>query len=126
MMQDDLKPDKTMNKLSEILSQPEGRRLEYKESLPANIDLAKTIIAFANDAGGEFYIGIKDNPREVVGLDESRLISLEEKISNIIHDTCNPIILPDISFLNYEDKHIIKIQIFKGSNPPYHLKNKGI
>jgi predicted HTH transcriptional regulator len=49
-------------KLAEILKQPEGRKLELKETLPSNADLAKTIIAFANDAGGEMYVGIKDNP----------------------------------------------------------------
>ncbi len=109
-----------------ILKQPEGRKLEFKETLPSSADLAKTIVAFANDAGGEMYIGIKDNPRQVTGINEEELISIEEKISNLIHDTCEPIILPEISFLTYENKHIIKVQIFKGSNPPYHLKSKSI
>jgi predicted HTH transcriptional regulator len=114
-----------MYKFTEILNQPEGRRLEFKEMLPSNADLAKTIIAFANDAGGEFYLGIKDNPREIVGLDETKLIVIEEKITNIIHDQCHPSILPEIKFLNLEGKHVIKVQIFKGSNPPYFLKKKG-
>lgn len=114
-----------MNNLQEILNQPEGRRLEFKEMLPSNADLAKTIIAFANDAGGEFYLGVKDDPREIVGLDETKLIEIEEKITNIIHDQCHPIILPEIKFLNLEGKHIIKVQIFKGSNPPYFIKKKG-
>ena len=47
-----------MNKLFDIISQAEGRKLEFKESLPSKSDLAKTIISFANDAGGEFYLGI--------------------------------------------------------------------
>ena len=115
-----------MNRLAEILNQPEGRRLEFKEMLPANADLAKTIIAFANDAGGELYLGIKDDPREIVGLDETNLIGIEEKITNIIHDQCHPIILPEIKFLNLNGKRIIKVQIFKGSNPPYFIKKKGL
>src|ERR1035437_5461016 len=109
-----------MLKLTEILKQPEGRKLEFKETLPTNSDLAKTIVAFANDAGGELYIGIQDKTRQVIGLNENELIALEEKISNIIHDACEPVILPEISFLTYETKHIIKILIYKGSNPPYH------
>jgi predicted HTH transcriptional regulator len=113
-----------MSKLSAILLQPEGRRLEFKESLPTNSDLAKTILAFANDAGGELYIGIKDNPREVVGLKEDDLLSLEEKIASLIHDLCEPVILPEITFLQHEGKHIIRTQVYKGSTPPYHLKNK--
>jgi predicted HTH transcriptional regulator len=48
-----------MSKLSEVIKQPEGRKLEFKETLPTNADLARTIVAFANDAGGELYIGIK-------------------------------------------------------------------
>ncbi len=115
-----------MNKLLEILKQPEGRKLEFKEILPAKANLAKTIISFANDAGGELYIGIKDKPREITGLNEDDLIELEEKISNIVYDNCSPVILPEISFLFNNDKHIIKIQIYKGSNPPYYLKNKNI
>lgn len=30
--------------------------------------LPKTIVAFANDAGGELFIGIRNEPREVVGV----------------------------------------------------------
>jgi len=113
-----------MSRLTDILQQPEGRRLEFKESLPTNAELAKTIIAFANDAGGEFYLGIKDKHREVVGLDENELLTMEEKIANLIHDLCEPTILPEISFMQYEGKHIMRTQVFKGSVPPYHLKNK--
>ena len=54
-------------KLKKLLKQPEGRRLEFKEKFPKKFDLCKTIIAFANDAGGDIYIGVKDSPREVIG-----------------------------------------------------------
>ena len=54
--------------LSAKIEQPEGRRLEFKEVMPTNAELAKTIVSFANDAGGELYIGIKNNPREIAGL----------------------------------------------------------
>jgi ATP-dependent DNA helicase RecG len=39
-------------KISDLLQQPEGRRLEFKESVPTFSELARTIVAFANDAGG--------------------------------------------------------------------------
>jgi predicted HTH transcriptional regulator len=115
-----------MTRLKEILQQPEGRRLEFKAKMPTNAELAKTIVSFANDAGGEFYLGIQDNPREVIGIEEDELIVLEEKISNVIHDQCSPVILPEIVFLNDEGKHVIRTNVYKGSAPPYHLKNKGI
>ncbi len=115
-----------MVNLSEIVKQPEGRRIEFKKILPSSSDLAKTIISFANDAGGELFIGIADNPREIIGIPENRLLALEEKISNIVHDSCEPVILPEISFLTIDNKHILRIIIYKGSNLPYHLKNNSV
>jgi len=85
-------------KITELIYQPEGRRLEFKESLPTVADLAKTIVAFANDAGGDLYIGIKNEPRELTGMHEDDLFKIEEQISNIVLDQCYPIIVPEISF----------------------------
>ena len=111
--------------IKEILSQPEGRRLEFKAELPVHSDLAKTVVAFANDAGGDLYIGVADDPREVVGLDEDKLMTIEEKVSNIIFDCCYPAILPEIKFISVEDKHLVQVTVFRGSTPPYYLKEKG-
>ena len=111
--------------IKEIIKQPEGRRLEFKEILPENAELANTIIAFANDAGGELYIGVRNNPREIIGLPEEELMKIEEQVSNIIFDRCYPAIMPDITFLTDEDKHIIRVTIYRGSTPPYYLKDKG-
>jgi ATP-dependent DNA helicase RecG len=115
-----------MYKLREQLKQAEGRRIEFKEALPNKSELAKTVLAFANDAGGEIFLGIKDNPREFIGIDENELLELEEKIASTIFDQCTPPILPEISFLQIEEKYILHIKIHKGHTPPYFLKNKNI
>ena len=111
--------------IKEIIKQLEGRRLEFKDALPENAELANTIIAFANDAGGELYIGVRNNPREIIGLPEEELMKIEEQVSNIIFDRCYPAIMPDITFLTDEDKHIIRVTVYRGSTPPYYLKDKG-
>ena len=111
--------------IKDIISQSEGRRLEFKETMPGRSDLSKTVVAFANDAGGDIYIGVRDNPREVIGLPEMDLVAMEEQISNIIYSRCYPGILPEISFLSVDDKHLIKVSIYRGSMPPYYLKEKG-
>ena len=111
--------------LEEKIKQPEGRRLEFKETMPERADLAKTVVAFANDAGGVLYLGVSNNPREIVGLPEEVLVPLEEQISNIIYDRCYPAILPEITFLSEGNKHLIKVQVYRGSMPPYYLKEKG-
>ena len=111
--------------IKEIINQPEGRRLEFKETFPERSDLAKTIVAFANDAGGELYIGVKNNPREIVGLPEEGLVAMEEQIGNIIYDRCYPTVMPEITFMNENDKYLIKVSVYRGSTPPYYLKEKG-
>ena len=86
--------------IKEIIKQPEGRRIEFKEKIPKVADLAKTIVAFANDAGGELFIGVQDEPRKIVGLPEDDLIVTEEKLNNLIFDHCYSIIIPEISVIN--------------------------
>lgn len=103
----------------------EGRKLEFKETLPSGNKIEKTAIALSNDAGGEIYIGIKDTPREIVGVPEKDLIKIEEQISNTIYEKCYPTILPDILFQKIEDKYVIIVKIPRGSLPPYYLKSIG-
>jgi predicted HTH transcriptional regulator len=110
--------------INQVITQAEGRRLEFKAELPMNSDLAKTVVAFANDAGGDIYIGVSDE-HQVVGLEEERLPQIEEQINNLIYDRCYPAILPDITFLMAEDKHVLRVHIYKGSTPPYYLKSEG-
>ena len=107
-----------------LIPEFEGRRVEFKSEVPSNSDLAKTVVAFANDAGGDVYLGI-DDKRNIIGLQEDCLTDIEEQISNLIYDRCYPAILPEISFLTVDDKHIIRIHIYRGSLPPYYLKKEG-
>lgn len=104
---------------------PESRRLEFKETVPANEKIARTAVAFSNDAGGEIFIGIRNEPREIVGIPEDDVIALEEKISNIIYDNCHPTILPDILVQNIDGKYVLVVKIPRGSMPPYYLKSAG-
>ena len=108
------------------IKQPEGRTIEFKEKLPKNAQLAKTLVAFANDAGGEVFIGIKNNPRKIVGISEDELDVIENRISNLVNDFCNPTIFPEITFIEHKGKKVIRIFIHKGAKPPYHLKNSSI
>lgn len=111
-------------KIKEIIQQPEGRRLEFKQELPAVADLAKTIVAFANDAGGDLYIGIRNHPRALVGVPEADVLKLEEQIASLIHAHCTPVIVPDISVRAEDGLHFIRVQIYRGSDFPYHLRSK--
>ena len=74
----------------EFWLQPESRRLELKEAWPEGDKVARTAIAFANGAGGKIVFGIQNEPREVIGVPDNQLFSLEEQIANHIFDLCAP------------------------------------
>lgn len=104
---------------------PESRKLEFKDSLPSGNKIERTAVAFSNDAGGEIYIGIKNEPRGITGIPESELLELEEQISNIIFENCQPTIVPDIIVQKIEDKYILVVKIPRGSLTPYYIKSLG-
>ena len=95
------------------LEQPESRRLEFKEQLPKGEQLARTAVAFANGAGGKIVLGVKDSPREIIGVDEERLFDLEERIN------------PEVYIQAAAEKTLLVVEIFPGSNKPYYIKKRG-
>jgi predicted HTH transcriptional regulator len=45
---------------------PEGKTLEFKRDLSSPKNMLKTLVAFANTAGGRLLIGIADNSKAKV------------------------------------------------------------
>lgn len=104
---------------------PESRRLELKEQFPGGDQIAKTVVAFANGAGGRIIFGIRDNPRTVVGVPEAELFRLEERISQCIFDQCYPTIIPEIYIQAIDGKSLLVVEVYPGSDKPYYLKTDG-
>ena len=100
----------------------ESRFVEFKEKLPKSETLAKSVIAFSNGAGGKIFIGVSDTG-EIKGVNDGELFDIQDKISDIIHTLCFPVIIPDIYVENLEGKNIIVIHVFPGNLPPYYLKS---
>jgi ATP-dependent DNA helicase RecG len=48
----------------------EGKMLEFKRDLSSPINLLRTIVAFANSAGGVLVIGIEDQTRNLKGIED--------------------------------------------------------
>ena len=71
--------NRARNNTVPVWEKPESRRLEIKESFPKGDQVAKTVIAFANGAGGKIIFGIKNDPRKVTGIPETKLFALEEQ-----------------------------------------------
>lgn len=110
--------------LIDLIAQGENKTLEFKESLPKNESIAKTIVAFSNTSGGRLIIGVNDEC-QIVGIADQNLAALQDTIVSVISDRCHPNILPEIYTLNIEGKLLLVIEIFRGSLLPYYLKNEG-
>lgn len=109
--------------IEDILKLPEGKTLEYKENSDAHYNILRTIVAFANTAGGQLVIGIRDKDRSVVGVTNPLLE--EEKLANLIDDGIHPMIVPNIEILSYRNKTLIVLEVFPGPSKPYFLKKLG-
>lgn len=112
-----------MNILDKV-RQPENRKFELKRSLPPRAQWLKSIIAFANGAGGELILGVDDKSRDIVGIENP--FELEEKISNTIHDSIRPSISPYIQTINLKNRQLLSVQILPGQQKPYYLASKGL
>ena len=112
-------------KYPQYLDQPESRRLEFKESFPKGEQVARTAVAFANGAGGRMVFGVKDSPREIIGIPEGQLFTMEERITNSIFNQCAPAIVPEAYIQSAAEKTLLVVEIFPGSNKPYYIKKRG-
>lgn len=73
----------------EELLKGEGKNIEFKRQLPEKSEkYIKTIIAFANTAGGKLIVGIDDESREVLGVEESSVFQIMDAIANAVSDMC--------------------------------------
>ncbi len=108
--------------IENLLAQSESKTIEFKESTRSLDGIIKTVIAFANTAGGTLVIGVKDGSKEIVGL--SNILQEEERISNSLADNVVPLLLPDIEIQTIRDKELLIINI-PHSVGPYYLKSAG-
>lgn len=69
--------------------------LEYKETfgLSSWAKYAKTMAAFANNQGGYILFGIKDNPREIVGVNKTFNDFKQEKFTESLNSLFSPEII---------------------------------
>lgn len=108
--------------LEQLLAREEGKTLEFKEnSLPIQ-RIVQTAIAFANTAGGIILLGIKNNTKEVVGLEN--ILQDELRVANAIAAAVFPLLIPNLQFCSWRHREILIITI-PHSLGPYYLQAKG-
>ncbi len=90
------------------------------ESKKDEARIKKTLVAFANTAGGDIYIGVNDEG-QVVGLADPSLV--EEKLASTIREAIQPSIAGIVSTqrMQIDGKTILRVHVDAGSLRPYCL-----
>lgn len=112
--------------LADEIKAGESANIEFKVEVPKRSEkYIKSVIAFANTAGGKIIIGVDDKSNEIVGVDKDEVFKIMDNITNTISDMCYPQIFPNIGVDTIEDKCVIVIEIYPGANRPYYIKSLG-
>lgn len=108
--------------IEQLLAENEGKTIEFKETTRSLNGIIKTVVAFANSAGGIIVIGVKDKTKELVGLPQ--VLSEEERLASAISDSILPLLTPDIEIQSSRGKELLIIRVSHGIGP-YYLKSEG-
>lgn len=110
-----------MPDIPEILTFPEGRTLEFKQDLSSLKPIMKSLIAFANTAGGILIIGKRDDG-EVIGIPD--VLKAEEQLANAIADNISPPLMPEIEIASHAGVSLLVVRVSHWRGP-FFLKSQG-
>jgi ATP-dependent DNA helicase RecG len=105
-----------------LLTRPEGKTLEFKRDLSSPRPMLKTLVAFANTAGGRLVIGVDDD-KQVVGVEDP--LEEEERLCNLIADSIAPRLVPNIELITVEGKTLLIAEVFLSGSRPHFLRAEG-
>ena len=106
-----------------LLRQPESKTLEFKRDLSSPRNVLKTLVAFANSAGGKVVIGVDDTGK-VVGVDDP--LGEEERLCNLIADAISPRLIPNVELMSVGERTLLVAEVFPSSSRPHHLRSLGL
>ncbi len=110
--------------IDELLEKPEGKTLEFKRDLSSHKPILKTIVAFANTAGGSLILGVADD-KKITGINDP--LSVEEKLTSLIADSIAPSLLPTIKIASHKNKTLLWIEApYLANMGPFYLKQEGV
>ncbi len=109
--------------ITDLLSRPEGKTLEFKRDLSSPEGALKAIVAFANTSGGILVIGVEDGTKGVKGI--PGVLAEEERLASLIADSISPKLVPSIDVIPWRKTHLLAVEIFPSPNRPHYLNRLG-
>ncbi len=107
--------------ITQLIKLPESNTLEFKRDASSLDSLLKSVVAFANTAGGIILVGVEDNG-VISGLSSPEKV--QEKIASGVADCIRPQLIPDFQIVTIEEKQILVVQVDYVPAPHY-LSDKG-
>lgn len=99
----------------------EGNKLEFKESFNWNSrdQYTKSFAAFSNHKGGYLIFGVKNKPRDLIGLQSANFEDLDEaKIAEYLNNSFSPEINFEKIVIEIKNKKIGILNIQESANKP--------
>jgi len=110
-----------MMNIKKLLNKHRGKTVEFKRDLSSLQPILKTIVAFANTAGGTLIIG-KEDDSKLKGITD--LQKQQDKLANAIVENIHPMIFPEFEFFTVDGKHLLLVHIHH-IPAPFYLKKEG-
>ena len=110
--------------IEDLLTRAEGKTLEFKQDVSAARNILRTVTAFANTAGGVVLIGVADDSRAVLGVENPR--DEEERLCNLISDSIAPRLAPNVQVANWKGRALLLIEVYPSAQRPHWLRAMGM
>jgi ATP-dependent DNA helicase RecG len=108
--------------IDQLITSTEGKTLEFKRDLSSPRPMLKTLLAFANTAGGRLIVGVDDD-RRVNGVEHP--LDEEERICSLIADSIAPRLVPNVELMTLEGKTVLLVEVFLSGLRPHYMKAEG-
>ncbi len=108
--------------VADFLSEREGTRLDFKQNLSSMKRVLETVCSFLNTAGGTLVVGVEDQTRVVLGLDDVE--KQEEKLANAIASAIDPQPTVQLEIATHEGRDLLLLRAAYAAGP-FFLKDKG-
>jgi ATP-dependent DNA helicase RecG len=105
-------------KFEDAVRRPDGKRLEFKRDLSSPGPVMKSLVAFANSAGGTLVIGVEDD-RTVLGLTDPHAV--EARLVNLISDRISPRLVPEIDVVTWRSTNVIMVEVHLSPSRPHRI-----
>lgn len=103
--------------IRKLILQGEGTTLDFKKTITNVGKIAKSLVAFANNKGGQLLIGVADDGT-ITGVkseDEERYMILKSA-----HQFCRPAIEPEFEEVYVEEKLVLVVKISSSDTKPHY------